>query len=257
MNLKYHDAHVHLSTHKMFSKLDELRKKWTKVGVQSCQIMSMTLHESKRSLSMSMTADDLFAGVGKHPWKVKKTLTQEEKSEFEILVKDNRCKIIGEVGLDQYFVKDSSRFIYQKETLEFFISLAIENKKPLNVHTTNAESTLVDLFENQGIDGRLINIHWYSGPDSELQKLINLGCFFSVGPAIYYSRHKKVVEKVPIERLLTESDGDVKYKSLGIVGEPAHIPMVVEKISEMKSIDLNELTSILFNNAMRYLRIIK
>lgn len=250
----YHDAHVHLVKSKMYSQLLELRENWIDVGVSSLQVMSMTLSESYRSLHL-YEPDIVLSGVGKHPWKVKRPLTAEEQTEFEMLVKDRRCKVIGEVGLDYHFIRNPERFTSQQETFEFFVNLSLETKKPLNIHLKGAEEDVLEILQNHGVDGALVNIHWFSGSSDILEKLATLGCYFSIGPAVYYSTHRLVAKTIDLDHLLTESDGDTKYKPLNLIGEPAIIPFVVEKIAEIKGKPLKDVRNQIWENVNNFLRI--
>lgn len=251
---RYHDAHVHLSKTKMARQLNVLRDHWMAEGVASVQCMSMTLNESRRALELAEPGV-IFSGVAKHPWKAKQPLTEEEKMIFELLVRDERCSVIGEVGLDKHFVKKTDLYPHQQELLEFFVDLSVATNKPLNLHSTGAEEDVLEILRSRKIDGRLVNIHWFNGPSEVLEGLVDLGCYFSVGPAVHYTRHAEVVGAVPLDRLLSESDGDVRYKPLGYVGEPAVVPSVIRKVSEILRQDLEECGERLYTNAMRFLQV--
>ena len=64
------------------------------------------------------------------------------------------------------------------------------------------------------------------------------GHYFSITPAIEYStalRH--IVQNVPLERLLLESDGPVGYRlDWGrILGTPSWLPIVARKVCQLKA----------------------
>ncbi len=248
----FHDAHVHLCKNSMFKQFEELRERWETAGVSHVQCMSTTIHESKRSLDMQEMGK-VFSGVGKHPWKAKRPLSVEEQDELALLVKDKRCSVIGEVGLDYHFVKLSERHEHQREAFEFFLELSGETGKPLNIHSKGAEHDLITMLREHSVDGHRVNMHWYSGPSNEMLQLIELGCFFSVGPAILYSKHRMVAEEVPLDQLMTESDGDVNFKPLGLKGEPSLIPRVVDELARIKEAEPELVREMVFDNALRYL----
>ncbi|MFW9992571.1 MAG: TatD family hydrolase [Candidatus Odinarchaeota archaeon] len=250
----YHDAHVHLTFNRMLSKLSYYRERWEQAGIKSLQVMSMNLAQSKLGFELH-EQDTIFTGAGKHPWKVKLPLTVEEQDAYELLVRDSRCSIIGEVGLDYHWINKPERYPHQRDTFDFFISLALETGKPINVHCKGAEMDILAILRERGMDGNKVNIHWFSGPVEAMNKLVNLGCYFSIGPAVHYSKHRKTAELVPLEQLLTESDGDVRYRELDTRGEPAMIPQVVEKIAEIREVTIEELKLQLYDNAMSYLHV--
>jgi len=49
-------------------------------------------------------------------------------------------------------------------------------------------------------------VHWYSCAEL-LREYIDLGCWFTVGPALHDENVRGVAQNVPIDRLLIESDG--------------------------------------------------
>ena len=51
-------------------------------------------------------------------------------------------------------------------------------------------------------------MHWFSGSARDLDRAIALGCWFSVGPAMLNGeKGRALTERMPRERVLTESDG--------------------------------------------------
>ena len=116
--------------------------------------------------------------------------------------------------------------------------LAQNLELPVNLHTKGAEKLVFDTLPSYKIPN--INIHWYSGPEEFLKLGIDRGYYFSITPAISYSPVvKKVVLNVDKEHILLESDGPVKYS--GKVGVPAMIKNVLNSISILKKINIDEL----------------
>ena len=247
------DAHTHLLGKKIFRQFEILRDNWIKNGITQIIQMPTSLHESKKSLDSFVSLPEVHIGVGKHPWKVKNN-SLEEKQEFENLIAKKGCEIIGEVGLDYYAVKDEARYVFQREWFEFFIDMSNKYKKPLNIHLTGAEKDVYELLSNNWDKTSTINIHWYSGPLDSLQKLIELGCFFSINPAVYYSTgHQNALKIIPSEKILTESDGDVFYKPINELGEPSLVIKVVNKICELKNLEKEELINTIAMNFLEYI----
>ena len=246
--MNFCDAHTHLLGKKIFRQLDYLRDNWIKNNVTQIIQMSETLHESKKSLEIFSAFPEVYIGVGKHPWKIKNCLL-EEKKEFEALIASKGCAVIGEVGLDYYAVKDKARYVFQREWFKFFIDMS-----PLNIHLTGAEEDIYELLSKNLDKTTKVNIHWYSGPQNVLQKLIELGCYFSINPAVHYSMaHQNATKIIPTERILTESDGGVFYKPINQLGEPSMVIKVLDKICELKKEDKEELINNVTLNFLRYI----
>lgn len=77
-------------------------------------------------------------------------------------------------------------------------------KKPVVLHTKGMEKEILETIKQ--FPNRYL-VHWYSC-ENYLEEYMKLGCWFTIGPSI---RQDKIVEmiarKVPINRLLIESDG--------------------------------------------------
>jgi TatD DNase family protein len=79
--------------------------------------------------------------------------------------------------------------------------------RTLSIHSRRAASSVLDQLEAKRGVGTPI-LHWFSGTARELDRAIQLGCWFSVGPAMLATaKGRALTTKMPRERLLTETDG--------------------------------------------------
>ena len=83
---------------------------------------------------------------------------------------------------------------------------------------------------------------------------------FGIGGVVTFKNAKRlveVVEKVPTERLLLETDAPylapMPYR--GQRNEPSYLEEVIKKISQIKNIEENELSEMLINNTKRVFKI--
>jgi len=225
---------------------------WEKLGIKKIGTMTINPKTALRNLELVKSYPKLIVlAIGRHPWGAHK-FTDEEKIEFEELVKNKKTQVIGEIGLDCYFVKDKEKYEKQKIMFEFFLDLAEKYSKPMMLHTTGAENDIVNILTTKSPK---VNVccHWFSGPKKELDKLIDMGCYFSINPAVVKSqRHITVLEKIPMDRLLTESDGPVKFD--GKQGSPALMPFLCKKIANRLIIDEEQIVDTVFKNYKKYLK---
>ena len=119
------------------------------------------------------------------------------------------------------------------------------------IHSTGAEKEIYELLETRKLKANIC-CHWFSGDKSTLAKLIDLGVYFSVNPAVVQSRrHERVVQNVALDYLLTESDGIVKFK--GEVGTPLLMPFVCEEIAKRKKISFEDVVHAIQTNFENFL----
>ncbi|NDJ77946.1 MAG: TatD family hydrolase [Chloroflexi bacterium] len=142
--------------------------------------------------------------------------------------------LIGEIGLDYYFVKEAERYPAQRTVFEFFLAAARDQGKIVNLHTKGAEADIVDDVRRYELP-RVI-VHWYSGPLKQFKRMRELGIYFTVGVELGHSDHiATIAREIPDDRLLTETDnpGGTKWLS-GEWGVPGDVRTVYQRLAEVR-----------------------
>ncbi len=116
---------------------------------------------------------------------------------------------VGEIGLDGSERHRSSLSI-QRQTFESALSACEANGgRVMTIHSRGAASLVLDYLEAHPRSGIPV-MHWFSGTQSELARAIDLGCWFSVGPAMLRGeKGRRLASLMPIDRVLTETDGPI------------------------------------------------
>ncbi|MHA1967856.1 MAG: TatD family hydrolase [Candidatus Hodarchaeales archaeon] len=227
----YIDVHCHLPVNYFYKSIDSYIKSWKEIGLTYIVSVSQNHMESLRSIELANKYEFIVPAIGIHPWKAHKKHNELEKLK-DLLIKNKKVKILGEIGLDKHFIKEKDRYPFQVKVLDYFFELAGEGGYRLMLHIKGAENEIIYKIETSSISGQDCCIHWFSGSKNQLNKLIDLDCYFSCGPALKYSqKHRQVPKMIPIERLLTESDGNVKYQ--GQIGHPGLIPQVINQLASL------------------------
>ena len=146
----------------------------------------------------------VHTGVGLHP-----ELVGERFAEIDLLeenIADTR--LVGEIGLDgsPQYLETYSR---QKEVFKrALISAQKHGGRVITVHSRRAARDVIEAIENHTDQSRVLCImHWFSGSHAELRRAAELGCYFSVNSAmLQHERGIKLIQSIPRERLLTETD---------------------------------------------------
>ena len=83
----------------------------------------------------------------------------------------------------------------------------------MSIHSRGAVSLVLDHLEIQRESGVPV-MHWFSGTPWELERAVELGCWFSVGPAMLQSeRGRHLTSMMPRDRVLTETDGPIASRA--------------------------------------------
>lgn len=118
-----------------------------------------------------------------------------------------RTHYIGEVGLDgsreHRATLDTQRGVFQ----DVLRLCARAGGKVLSLHSRGATSLILDVLGAEPNAGTPV-LHWYVGTPKQVARAAEMGCWFSVGPAMLASeRGRAAALAMPKERVLPESDG--------------------------------------------------
>ncbi|MFP3256452.1 MAG: TatD family hydrolase [Candidatus Nanopusillus acidilobi] len=240
--MKYVDSHCHLY------KFNEIESKRI-IRNKDIIILSVSedLESSLKNLVLSQLNENVIPAIGIHPWNIEKVNENTFKI-IEDIIKDNKIKILGEIGLDKKFKPET--FEKQKEVFEKFLNLAKEYDLNVNLHTPNASEDVFDLLIKYDI--KKAYFHWYSGDEKLLEEIINKGYFIGINVAtIVNEKYKKYIEIANIKNIITESDGPYNYK--GIILHPDMLKDLYKLISDIRKINIEELSNIIQENFARFI----
>jgi TatD DNase family protein len=225
------DAHSHIDRYDLVDEqaLESALAEITQHGIFTIS-NSMDLSSYRRNLEIGEMCDWVLPTFGVHPWNAPEYADRLEDLSEAI----EQSPMLGEIGLDFYFVKDTSAYPNQRKVFEFFLEAAREQEKIVNLHTKGAEKEVLELLDQYDIP-RVI-VHWYSGPMDIFKEMVARGMYFTVGIEVLYSEHiRAIAQEIPLGQLLTETDNPGGPKGyLGKPGMPALVKEVVEGIAEAR-----------------------
>jgi TatD DNase family protein len=177
-------------------------------------VLSVTTVPSAFEGTAALAPEDgrIRTALGLHP-----ELAVDRRRElplFEKLI--GRTRYVGEVGLDGS-PNHRETIDQQRDVLESILSVcAHAGGRIVTLHSRGAASALLDVLERHSGAGTFV-LHWFSGTPKEIARANELGCWFSVGPAMLASsRGRSCASLMSKERMLSETDGPFGL----IAGEP-------------------------------------
>jgi len=241
----YIDSHCHLQDDKYSGDLDDVMMESRDVGFGAFLVPGTDIETSRRATELAGKYDDVFAAVGIHPHEASKT-EAKYLSTLKELSAHAKNVAIGEVGLDYHF--DFSPRERQREVFREQIELALSLGLPLIIHTRESiEDTFEVLDETGGWQAGGV-FHCFPGDLSQANHIIDNGMFISYPGIVTFKNATRVrsrIEKIPLSRLLLETDSPymapVPYR--GERNSPALVPLIAEKIAEVKSMEIEEVAT--------------
>lgn len=242
----YIDAHNHLDF------FDNRISKGLEI-IQTKEILTVACSTDEKSYlfakNASVNNSFIIPCFGIHPWKADKNHAYLDYFDKYII----ETPIIGEIGLDFYWVKEKEKYSKQLKVFNYFLEKAKKYNKITNLHTKGAEEEILELIKKYNLRSPIV--HWYSGNICTLAELLKYGCFFTIGVDIGYSKlTDEIVKYLPIDRILTETDGPTALQWVnGKYGYPDYIVTILEKISVLKNLPTKEVQQYIYDNFQRLL----
>lgn len=189
--------------------------------------------------------------MGLHPCSVKENY-REELDTVKKWLDLRRFAAIGEIGIDLYWDKT---FIKEQE-LAFKEQLfwALEYNYTVVIHCRNAFDEIFSILKSfeklpKGI------FHCFSGDIIQVQQILSLGNFkLGIGGVVTFKNSglDKVVEQLNMHDIVLETDAPylapVPYR--GKRNESAYLPLIANKIAQLKNISVEEVAEITSKNAL-------
>jgi TatD DNase family protein len=242
------DAHAHMSDKAFGMDLETVLQAATEAGVVGIVTVSENLKDAERVLELAEKFPLLRPCAGLYP----DTLDLEAAEAMVAFIRahDDRLVGIGEVGLDHWVVKEANGWGIQEQTLAKFVALSEELDLPLNVHSRSAGRHTVRFLRQHG--AQKVLLHAFDGKASAALEGIEAGYYFSIPPSVVRSRQKqKLLEQLPLDRLLLESDSPVLGPDPTARNEPKNVLVSCRVIATAKGVSIEEVARVTTENARR------
>jgi TatD DNase family protein len=226
------DFHCHLDLYPDFEK----RVAECEAAQVHTLAVTTTPRAFKRNLELTKSTRHVRAALGLHPQLV--AAHAKDLAEFPRWLSETRY--IGEIGLDagpQFY----SSFDAQEEVFTQILRWCSEaGGKILSVHSVRTATKVLDYIERFFPPDRgKIVLHWFTGSQAEAKRAVQLGCYFSINVQMLKNpKHAATVAQViPINRLLTETDGPFVERE-GRAIAPGEVMPALESIASLRHSNL-------------------
>ena len=250
------DSHCHLHAAAYPDPRETLRVAlthdvWGVVAVGCDPASNERTLEAARSLPKA-----IWACVGFHP---EHRLTDEDLEQVEAQVREHRGRIValGEVGLPWYGLTGqddaAGRRAQGHARLERLLDVATRWDLPVILHAPHgAAAPALDAFRRHGIEQAVF--HWHKAPEEVTRAIVDAGYLVSVTPEVVYrERDRQLVDAVPLESLVVESDGPWAYQGEfeGMPSGPWLSSRVAEEVAKIKRLPVDDVMFRLSENTCR------
>ena len=249
--MKLFETHAHLDLPEYDADRETIINKCFSSGIEYIINVGFNKETSLASLELAKKHLHIFATVGYHPHDA-----QDFDAEIvKRLAREKKVLAIGEIGLD--FFRNLSPYPVQREVFANQAHLAVEYDLPIVVHDRQAHQECYNILIQQQVKEAVF--HCFSGDIVFAQQVLDAGWMISFTGSITYpnSHLEDVIRVVPMDRFMLKTDCPYlpPHPHQNKRNSPLLLPLIAEKIAEIKGITPNEVAETAFNNAHRFFRV--
>jgi TatD DNase family protein len=275
--MAYSDSHAHLVDYGP-EQLQKVLKLMQAKKVEFVLAVGVDLDSSEGTIHLAQSHQQIKAAVGIHPWFAEK-LTEATRRRFRELAKSKYVKALGEIGLDyapplagneppagmpdMQFpenmpplpAKPASKEV-QQELLLFELSVALENRLPVNVHCRGGAHEDMVRILREPVDSGLTGIaHGFIGTLAELHDWLDLGFYIALSDIEMMAGEgiplEVLAHEIPLGRMVMETDANPMMSPNG----PTDVIPVVQKVASIRGSTAEEIGNITTENLKRLLKL--
>jgi TatD DNase family protein len=223
------------------------------VGIERIITIAVSPSNLGRVMELTREAANIWGTQGIHPHEAE-TYDDQVEATIRAQAADPRILAVGEIGLDYHY--DHADRAVQRKVFERQLQLAVELDLPVVIHTREADEDTRDilrafspLLKRKGV------LHSFTSglalAEYALAEGFTLG-FNGIATFNSADNVREVITATPVEQILLETDAPyltpVPYR--GRPNAPFYLPLVAEKVAQVKQLDVETLLAQVYRNSM-------
>jgi TatD DNase family protein len=251
------DTHCHLYAEQFDNDRDLVVQNAIDAGVSTFLLPNIDLGSVEGLYNISEKyPDNCFPMMGLHPC----SIDANYKKTLDLIYNELQSRkfiAIGEIGLDYYW-----DLTFKNEQIDAFktqLKWAADLKLPVAIHTRNSFEDAINVVQEikpLGLDGVF---HCFSGTEEDAKKITEIDFYMGIGGVVTFKNGgiDKVLPNVSMDYLILETDAPylapVPYR--GKRNEPKYIPLIAQRLAEVKDTSVEEVANITTSNAKRLFKL--
>lgn len=249
--MKIIETHCHLD-YLENEPLEDILKKSSEQGVEKIITISVEPENFDAVYALAQTHDQVYFTQGIHPHDAKKS-TAEALKIIQQRCAHEKMVAVGEIGLDYYY--NHSPRETQLEVFEQQLQIAIENNKPVVIHSREADEDMMEMLNKYGpkLPKKGV-IHSFTSGIELAKKALKHDFYIGFNGIITFKKAQNVrdvLKEVPLERILIETDAPFLTPTphRGKENAPFYLPFIGKRIAEEKEVDHSTVFEQVYKNS--------
>lgn len=247
------DTHCHVYLEEFDNDRNEVIQRAREAGVERIFMPALDKNHFLRLLDVETAYPGVCrAMAGIHPCYVNENY-REELDFLQVEVGKRPFAAIGEIGLDYYWDRtfDDFQMICFREQIDIALSASL----PIVIHSRSSMDAVIGVLKEYKGKGLRGIFHCFSGTYENAVAVIDCGLLLGIGGVVTYKNAglAEVVSKLDLRHIVAETDAPyltpVPFR--GKRNESSYLKYVVQKISEVKQEEIEQVAAITTANALK------
>lgn len=256
------DTHCHLYDEAFDVDRDAALQRALDAGVATLLLPAIDSQSHKRQEQLALQHPQCFHQMmGLHPTSVKEDYEQElalvRARLFHSPNSPTEYVAIGEIGMDLYW--DRTFEAQQREVLRTQLLWALDLDLPVCLHIRKAHNEVFALLRDINRPSWRGVMHCFGGSLQEAHRALEMGFHLGIGGVVTFKNATmaEVAKTAPLDRLLLETDAPylAPVPHRGQRNEPSYIPIIAQRIADLRGISLDEVAAVTTDSAQNLFRI--
>jgi TatD DNase family protein len=243
------DSHCHLADEIFKPDLDEVVERAKTADVRAALVIlaAGNAAEAAQARALEGIWPEVRVAIGVHPHQAHEYSADPAISAQVVrqqMAATSSARAVGEIGLDYHY--DYSPPTVQRAVFRAQLNLARELRRPVVVHTREADEDTVQMLTQEGRGELRGVLHCFTGTRALAEAALDLGFYLSASGILTFPKSvelRKTFQFVPLDRLLVETDSPflAPAPDRGRRNEPARVGRVVEVLAGIHGVGVPEM----------------
>jgi TatD DNase family protein len=248
--MKFIDTHAHLYAPEFDADRAQILQRALEAGVEIMLLPNID-EESVKPMHQICAAypQQCYPMMGLHPSSVKENY-EAVLAHFKSLLDQNPYIAVGEIGIDLYW--DQIFLEQQKLAFKEQLRWAEQKQLPVVIHSREAHEVIIQCIDELNISTLRGVFHCFTGSLQEAHQIIERGFKLGIGGVLTFKNSKlpEVISQLDVSHLLLETDAPYLSPAphRGQRNESAYIPLVAQRLAEIKGLKPEILAAQLWEN---------
>jgi TatD DNase family protein len=247
------DTHAHIYSEDFDADREKMLERSEESGVGKIYMPNVDHASIDAMMEVELKNPEKYLSMmGLHPCSVKKDF-EKELYIVESWLTKRKFMAVGEIGTDLYW--DKTFWEQQQEAFKIQIGWAKKYQLPIVIHCRDSMNETLELLEPL-LDGKLKGtFHCFTGTPEQAKRICDMGFYLGLGGVTTFKNGglDKVIPDVDINHIVLETDSPylAPVPNRGKRNEPSYIPIIAERVADLKKMSLSELKTITTSNALK------